>query len=304
MENNTTNPELPINGTEAPVKKESKKDQSTAVTKKTVSAPAIPDVLIKAGITQHFNAPKKAFIAAGGTEQEFAREINFAMQMLMKNSYLVQCVKNDPDFFIEAIKNVALTGLSLNPELKLGYLVPRAGKVYFSSSYMGKREILIRAGIVTWIEANLVYESDFFEVSKGSESTIIHKPDYFNNNREKENIKGGYWIASLPNGKTVFDVMSISWIENIRSRSEAVKKGNGSPWDTDFVAMARKSMINAGFNQLPKTGISENIIKAIEAETRYDNDVFEDWKEDHEKRQRMEPDSFESDSEYVKYEEV
>ena len=148
--------------------------------------PAIPQILVDAGLQACFSAPRKAFIAAGGTDEEFAREVNFAISLMMKNDYLITCAKSNPDYLIEAIKAVGLTKLSLNPELKLAYLVPRKGKIYFSSSYMGKREILMRAGIVQWVEANLVYEGDEFEVRKGSTSEIIHKPDYFGNNRTKD----------------------------------------------------------------------------------------------------------------------
>mgnify|MGYP000332101461 CR=1 FL=1 len=149
---------------------------------------------------------------------------------------------------------------------------------------MGKREILMRAGIVQWVEANLVYEGDEFEVRKGSTSEIIHKPDYFGNNRTKDKIKGGYWVACLPNGNVVFDVMPLSRIQEIMSRSEAVKSGKGSPWDTDFEMMARKTILNWGFGSLPKTGISEHILKVIETETKMDNDDFEDGKSNKSKR--------------------
>ena len=182
--------------------------------------PAIPQILVDAGLQTCFSAPRKAFIAAGGTDEEFAREVNFAISLMMKNEYLITCAKNNPDYLIEAIKAVGLTKLSLNPELKLAYLVPRKGKIYFSSSYMGKREILMRAGIVQWVEANLVYEGDVFEVSKGTSSGIVHKPDYFGDNHTKEKIKGGYWVACLPNGNVVFDVMPLSRIHEIMARSE------------------------------------------------------------------------------------
>ena len=205
-----------------------------------------------------------------------------AIPQILVVAALLLCAKDNSDYLIEAIKAVGLTKLSLNPELKLAYLVPRKGKIYFSSSYMGKREILMRAGIVQWVEANLVYEGDVFEVSKGTSSGIVHKPDYFGDNHTKEKIKGGYWVACLPNGNVVFDVMPLSRIHEIMSRSESVKSGKGSPWDTDFEMMARKTILNWGFGSLPKTGISEHILKVIETETKMDNDDFEEWKKQQE----------------------
>lgn len=253
-------------------------------------------------LAPYFAQPKKAFIAAGGTEEQFAREVNFAMQALMKNQYLIACAKNYPDYLVEAIKTVGLTQLSLNPELKLGYLIPRDGKVYFSSSYMGKREILMRSGCVRWIEANLVYEGDAFEILKGTTTYLNHKPDPWGS-RDQDHIKGGYWVAILNNGEKVFDTVSIDRILTIRSRSEAVKKGKSSPWDTDFEQMAKKSIINSAFSQLPKTDISEAVLKALEAESAYDDQVFDDWKKSVEEESR---DKFTGDGkpEFTQFEEV
>ena len=127
---------------------------------KKTSAPAIPVAL--QGLAPYLTKPKQAFMAAGGTEQQFAREINFAMQAMLNNQYLLQCAKSDPEYLVEAVKNVGLTGLSLNPELRLGYLVPFKGKIKFMASYMGKVDILIRTGVVKSIYAELVYEKDQF----------------------------------------------------------------------------------------------------------------------------------------------
>lgn len=67
-------------------------------------------------------------------------------------------------------------------------------------------------------------------------------------------------------------------IEEIKSRSEAVKKGKQSPWDTDFEEMARKTIVNWAFKFLPKTGISDSMIKVLETESQLDDEMFEDWK--------------------------
>lgn len=251
---------------------------------------ALPKKLLDAGFAQILLAPKRAFINAGGTEQQYNREVNFAAQLLMNSDYLLDCAKKYPDHFIEAIKNISLTGLTLNPELRLAYLVPYKGKVKFQSSYMGKVDILIRTGIVKWIEANLVYSNDTFHVAKGTKAEIFHQPDYFAEDRGV--IKGGYWVAELPNGKMVFDVMPASRIEEIKQRSEAVKSGKGSPWDTDAVEMMRKTILNWGYKSLPKTGLSEDLIKVLEIENEFERDEFDEWKKEQEKPKR---DTFDED---------
>lgn len=71
------------------------------------SAPPAFPVQLK-GLESCFISPKKAFIAAGGTEQQFAREVNFAMQAMLNNPYLIDCARQYPDHLVEAIKNVLL----------------------------------------------------------------------------------------------------------------------------------------------------------------------------------------------------
>ena len=236
--------------------------------------PAFPQQL--SGLEKCFISPKKAFLASGGTEQQFAREVNFAMQAMLNNSYLIDCAKAYPDHLIEAIKNVSLTGLSLNPELKLGYLVPYKGKVKFQASYMGKVDILIRTGVVKDIYADLVYTNDKFIMTKGTGGKLIHEPDVFAENRGE--LMGGYYYAVLTSGAEKYDAMPKSRIEEIKSRSEAVKKGKQSPWDTDFDEMARKTVVNWAFKFLPKTGISDSMLKVLETESQLDDEMFDDWR--------------------------
>ena len=90
------------------------------------------------------------------------------MQAMLNNPYLIDCARQYPDHLVEAIKNVSLTGLTLNPELRLGYLVPYKGKVKFQASYMGKVDILIRTGVVKDIYSDLVYANDEFCMTKGT----------------------------------------------------------------------------------------------------------------------------------------
>lgn len=248
--------------------------------------PAFPQQL--SGLEKCFISPKKAFLAAGGTEQQFAREVNFAMQAMLNNTYLIDCAKAYPDHLIEAIKNVSLTGLSLNPELKLGYLVPYKGKVKFQASYMGKVDILIRTGVVKDIYADLVYTNDKFSMTKGTGGKLTHEPDVFG---ERGDLMGGYYYAILTSGAEKYDAMPKSRIEEIKSRSEAVKKGKQSPWDTDFEEMARKTVVNWAFKFLPKTGISDSMIKVLEVESQLDDEMFEDWR----KSQSQKPDDFEEE---------
>jgi len=248
-----------------------KEKQSTAVVKKDISQMAIPTIVqVRA---------QKGFLAAGGTLEQFNKEAGFAMQAIRKNEFLA---KMDKQSVLDAVINVALTGLTLNPELKLGYLIPRKGKMYFMASYMGKKEIVIRSGMVKDVWVELVYENDEFDAVGGSDRKLYHKPKYFG---DRGKVVGGYWQAILHNGEKPFGVMDVARIEEIKKRSEAVKSGKGSPWDTDEEEMMKKTILNWGFKSLPKTGISDSVLKAMETEAIYEKEDVEDWKkaQDHDK---------------------
>ena len=274
-------------------------EQPQMPTQKKSSTPAIPKEVVEAGLVPYLMQPKQAFVAAGGTEQKFSMEVNFAAQAMAKNPYLIECAKRDPYQLVEAIKTVGLTGLSLNPVLKLGYLVPFNGKIDFMSSYMGKMEILIRTGVVKSIYAELVFEKDHFVYRKGTNGTLEHTPDVFAKDRGE--LKGGYYYAVLTNGEIQYDVMPKSRIEEIKSRSQSVKSGKASPWSTDYYEMAKKTILNWAFKSLPKTGISEDLLKVLESEENFEVADFEAWRKEQEQNQK---DSFKSDDKFTPFEEV
>ena len=93
-------------------------------------------------------------------------------------------------------------------------------------------------------------------MTKGTGGKLTHEPDVFG---ERGDLMGGYYYAVLTSGAEKYDAMPKSRIEEIKSRSEAVKKGKQSPWDTDFEEMARKTIVNWAFKFLPKTGVNHKV---------------------------------------------
>ena len=215
---------------------------------------------------------KDSFLKVGVSEEQFNREAGFAIQAFRNNTYLATM---DKQSIKDAVVNVALTGLTLNPELRLGYLIPYKGKLFFRSSYMGKREILLRSGMVRDIWCELVYKNDLFKIEMGTERKIVHEPDTFGDRGE---LVGGYWCAILQNGERPFGTMTKAEIDVISQRSESVKAGKSSPWISDYAEMAKKTIINRAFKSLPKTGISDDCLRAMEADSELDNQEFTDWK--------------------------
>lgn len=220
-----------------------------------------------------YGAPMGAFLKSSNQgEQDFYREAGYAFQIIQGNDTLMKC---DRTSIVNSIVNVSRTGLTLNPELRLAYLIPYKGKCYFRSSYMGKKEILIRAGVVKDVWVNLVYAKDKFQVQEGTDRKILHEPNYF---LERGTLVGGYWVAILQNGEKPFGVMTKDRIDEIRKRSEAVRAGKSSPWDTDLEDMSKKTILNNAFKYLPKTNISDSVMRVLDAESEYERQEFDEWK--------------------------
>lgn len=222
-----------------------------------------------------FTAPYKTFLQNGKSIQDLQRECNFAAQAMLANPYLITCAQQYPDDFVNALKNVVLTGMTLNPTLKLAYLVPYKGRVQMQSSYMGKKSFAINTGLVLDIEAYLVYKGDTFEIEQGTNAHITHKPNPWGK-KKQEDILGGYYIIKYPNGTTQFDTMTIEEIDDIRKRSPSVGKDKQSPWTTDYKEMAKKTIINRAYKQIPKLEMSEKARTAMEILNRVDNMAAKD----------------------------
>ena len=223
-----------------------------------------------------FIAPFKTFVKCGKSIEDLQRECKFAVQLMLNNPYLITCATNNPQQFVAALENVVLTGMTLNPTLKLAYLVPYKGKVELSPSYMGKVSFAINTGLVKDIYAMLVYNGDKFTFRKGVGGTLEHEPNVWGEHK-KEDILGGYYFAELSNGTYKYDVMTIQHIEDIRRRSPASGSGKSSPWDTDYEEMAKKTIINWGYKALPKLAMSDKAKEAITILNRVEDDQFHEY---------------------------
>lgn len=235
-----------------------------------------PLAKLQTAFARPFDAFRKAFADPAKADRIMAKEIDFAAQAMMANPYLIDCAAQHPDDLVNALKNVALTGSTLNPVLKQGYLVPFKGKISFMPSYMGLVDVLNRSGLVRKIEAHPVFDGDEFSVTYGTAEQLIHKPNPWGT-RDKDHLKGCYYYIELADGTTMWDTMSAAEIEDVRRRSPSVTKGKTSPWDTDYIEMAKKTLIRRAFKAVPKTGLSDDKLKTITAAVDYDEQVEREW---------------------------
>jgi recombination protein RecT len=200
----------------------------------------------------------------------FDREASFALQVLQRNDYLA---KADPGSILRSVLNVAQIGLSLNPVLKLAYLVPRYNRASrqveccLEPSYQGLVKLLTDTKSVVSVQANVVYEGDEWGVDLASDRKITHHTPYLLTGQSKGLPVAVYAIATLHDGSRMVEVMGKVEVEEIRERSESYKKareGKGSStWITDEGEMWRKTVIRRLFKYLPKSGAFEKVAEAV-----------------------------------------
>lgn len=260
----------------------------------------LPDALqgIKNCFAQPFDSFRNAFKDPKEADRMMAREIEFTSQAMMANSYLIKVATNNPLSLVNALKNVALTRSTLNPILKQSYLVPFGSSITLMVSYMGLVDILVNNGLVKKVEAHPVFDGEEFEIKLGTNGYLKHVPNPWGK-RDKENLKGVYYFVVLTDGTEIYDTLNKDEIEKIRQRAPSSK--SSSPWDSDYIEMAKKTAVRRAFKSIPKNGISEDKMKVIEAAFDFDDKSDRAYFAEQDKKTKK-SNSF--DEEEVEYEEL
>lgn len=193
----------------------------------------------------------------------FEREAGFAIQVLGANDYAMKTAMGNRQSVINAVVNVAAIGISLNPAKKQAYLVPRDGRICLDISYMGLLDLAIQSGSILWGQAELVHESDGFELN-GFDKPPTHKRNPFAKDRGA--IVGAYVVVKTRDGDYLTTTMPIDDIYDIRNRSSAWKSGRSCPWKTDEGEMVKKTVIKRAYKLWPKTDRLDNAVHFLNTE--------------------------------------
>jgi recombination protein RecT len=183
-------------------------------------------------------------------------ELGFAMQIFENNTYLQKC---NPTSILNAVLNVARTSITLNPVMKLAYLIPRRNQCILEFSYMGLIAMLRDNGCIKSISAHIVYADEEFDYINNNE--IHHKPKYAQTEQEhkERGIIGCYSRAVLPTGDILYEFMPMWEIDKVKRNSEN-SASKYSAWNTWRDEMIKKSVLKRHFKML----ISGNPNKALQ----------------------------------------
>ena len=186
---------------------------------------------------------------------------------------LLEC---DIKSLMKAVLEASSLGLLPDGVLGHGYILPYGKSAKFIPGFRGLMDMARRSGAITRIDARVVYENDEFEFEYGLEPKLRHVPAQMLG-LEPGKFVAVYAVAKFAEtGETVFEVMYKDDVEAIRRRSPA--SGSG-PWVTDYIEMARKTIIRRLMKYLPlspdqqaavaadeyaEDGVLEKIIRAQE----------------------------------------
>jgi len=190
-------------------------------------------------------------------------ELGFAMQIFQNSPTLQGC---DPQSILNAVVNVARTSVTLNPVMRLAYLVPRKGKCVLDFSYMGLVAMLRDNNCIKSISAHIVYEDEEFDYDVAY-NKITHKPSYAKTEEQHKSRGriGCYSRATLPNGEVVFEFMPMWEIEKVKRLSEG-SNSKYSAWQTWEEEMIKKVVIKRHFKMLISGNPSEALATALQVE--------------------------------------
>jgi len=233
---------------------------------------------------------RRGFTTIIPDEQVWLKEREFALQTIRGNTSLQTC---NFDSIKDAVINVALTGLSLNPALKRAYLVPRDGKAVLDISYQGLIYLATSSGDIKKIGAQVVYEWDEFTFEHGTEERIIHKPNMDPPKDKLEEIKKdpekiwdhivcAYSIATLNDGSRDFVVLPRWKLWKTRMTSKALTSPK-TPWKTHPEEQCRKTAIKYHSKTLPSSDRFAEAVSILNEHEGLDPDLVKNERLTHAK---------------------
>jgi recombination protein RecT len=211
-------------------------------------------------IREDLNTIRPTFERINDGSVNFETEAGFAVQALMAQRFTLETAQGNPQSVRDAVTNIAAIGLSLNPAKKQAYLVPRDGKICLDISYIGLLDLAIQSGSIRWGQAELVMETDRFELN-GFDKPPTHARNPFKTDRGP--VIGAYVVVKTADGDYLTTTMQVDEILSIRDRSTAWKNGKvgrKGPWESDPGEMMKKTVIKRAYKLWPKT---DRLDKAI-----------------------------------------
>lgn len=190
------------------------------------------------------------------------------MTAITQNKLLANCT---PQSFIGCVLNAAQLGLEPNTPLGQAYLIPyknyKTGEYQcqFQIGYRGMIELARRSGEIAMIKAQTVYENDEFHYELGLDPFITHVPAV----GERGKAVAYYAFYKTKSGDFDFEVATV---QEIAAHRNKYSKAKNSPWNTEFDAMAKKTLIKRVLKFAP---LSTEVARQIQTDETVKNFIPE-----------------------------
>lgn len=200
------------------------KNQTAAVSAANGIKAVLENPMVKEKFLKIFSDPHKAdvFLAS-------------AMTLVAQKPELQGCT---PKSILSCLSIAASFDMPVNQNLGYAYFVPYKGECTFQMGYKGYVAMAQRSGMMKSIVATEVYEGEIKNFNRFTETFEIGE-------RTGNSVIGYYASFELVNGfkKCVF------WkVEDVKAHAKRFSKtysSSTSPWQTDFNAMACKTLLKA-----------------------------------------------------------
>lgn len=179
------------------------------------------------------------------TGKRFGRIVLTALSSTPK---LAECT---PNSFLGAIMQAAQLGVEPNTPLGQAYLIPYKNhgqlECQFQLGYHGLIDLAYRSGDVMDIDAGDVHENDVFEYERGFAPKLRHVPAL----KDRGRTILYYAVCRTKAGGNVAAVMSVDEVRKHAQRYSKTFGSEYSPWETNFDAMAKKTVLKQALKYAP-----------------------------------------------------
>jgi len=204
------------------------------------------------------------------TPERFTR---MALSSLNNTPKLAECTQIS---FLAALMNAAQLGLEPNTSLGQAYLIPynNKGKLecQFQLGYKGMIDLVYRNEQVQTIQAQAVYEKDYFEYELGLNSKLVHKPAL----KDRGKVFLFYALFKLKNGGFGFEVMSKEDVDKHAMNYSKGFSSSYSPWKTNYEEMAKKTVIKMALKYAP---LKTDFLRVINSDESIKSEIAVDMTE-------------------------
>ena len=179
-----------------------------------------------------FNSPavknKFSEVVSGKSDQFIA-----SLLSVVNNNKLLS--KADNNSILTAAMKAATLNLPIEPSLGFAYIVPYKRQAQFQLGYKGLIQLAIRSGQVKNINSGVIYKAQFKSYDPLFETLEV---DF---SQPEDEVAGYFATLELLNG---FKKLIYWTKERAYNHGKRFSKSFGnSPWQTDFDAMAQKTLL-------------------------------------------------------------